>query len=155
MQLRLTNFIQSILDLMNISVVTVFAVIHRSHDGFTYGPSFWFTVCSTIVSTATSVTLIVDCVCTKDFTHSGKVLTTLFLYLFICLSGSGLTNKHRSVVIVVIVLLSYISIGSVVEAKLMDIPYIDALYFSVVSIETIGNSAFIIFKNDIRLRTFA
>ena len=72
----LPKFIYYATDLMNIPVVTVFGVIHRFNDGFTYGPSFWFTVCSTIVSTATNITLIVDYMCTKDFAHSGKFLAT-------------------------------------------------------------------------------
>src|SRR6266540_3041721 len=135
------NYVLRYTDLISIAAVTVFGVIHRFDDGFMYGPSFWFTVCSTIVSTATNITLIVDYVNTKDFAHSGEFLVTvLFRYLFIRLSGSGLTQKQRSLVIIVIILLSYISIGALIESKLMDITYINALYFSVVTIETIGNS---------------
>ena len=58
-------------DLINISAVTIFGVQHRFDDGFTYGQSFWFTVCSTIASTATNVTLIIDYSRTKDFINSG------------------------------------------------------------------------------------
>jgi hypothetical protein len=58
-------------DLINIPAVTAFGVVHRFDDGFTYGQSFWLTVCSTIVSTATNITLIYDYVYTKDFRSSG------------------------------------------------------------------------------------
>ena len=58
-------------DLINISAVTIFGVQHRFDDGFTYGQSFWFTICSTIASTATNVTLITDYFRTKDFINSG------------------------------------------------------------------------------------
>ena len=51
-----------------------------------------------------------------------------------------MTSKQRSVVIIVIILLSYISFGSFIEAKLLNISFINALYFSVVTIETIGKS---------------
>ncbi|KAH9477477.1 Outward-rectifier potassium channel TOK1 [Psilocybe cubensis] len=109
-------------DLINIPAVTIFGVEHRFDDGFTYGQSFWFTVCSTIASTATNITLITDYYQTKDFIHS----------------GSGLTHKQRSLVIIVIVLLCYVSIGSLILAIMLNITFIDALYFSVVSIETVG-----------------
>jgi len=59
------------IDMINISAVTIFGVEHRFDDGFTYGQSFWFTVCSTIASTATNITLIIDYARTKDFVNSG------------------------------------------------------------------------------------
>ena len=139
------NYVLRYTDLISIAAVTVFGVIHRFDDGFMYGPSFWFTVCSTIVSTATNITLIVDYVNTKDFAHSGEFfVTVLFWYLFIRLSGSGLTHKQRSLVIIVIILLSYISFGALIQAKLLNITFLNALYFSVVTIETVGNSDLII-----------
>jgi hypothetical protein len=65
-------------DLINIPAVTIFGVINRFDDGFTYGQSFWFTVCSTILSTVTNIGLIVDYVNTKDFARSGEFLFTYF-----------------------------------------------------------------------------
>lgn len=62
----------SVLDIINITTVTVFGIEHRFDDGFTYGDSFWVTVCSTIASTITNVTLIIDYVKTPDFARSGK-----------------------------------------------------------------------------------
>ena len=50
----------------------MFGVIHAVSDGFTYGQSFWMTVCSTIASIFTNVTLIVDLIRTPDFSKSGK-----------------------------------------------------------------------------------
>ena len=38
------------------------------------------------------------------------------------------------------VLLSYISLGSFIASKLLDIPFLSALYFSVASLESIGNT---------------
>jgi len=59
------------IDMINISAVTIFGVQHRFDDGFTYGQSFWFTVCSTIASTTTNITLIIDYSRTRDFVNSG------------------------------------------------------------------------------------
>lgn len=60
------------IDLINIVTVIVFGVEHRFDDGFTYGESFWMTVCSTAASTITNVSLIYDYVKTPDFAKSGK-----------------------------------------------------------------------------------
>ncbi len=54
--------------------------------------AFWLTVCSSVASVITNLTLIYDLVRTEDFKHS----------------GSGLTTKQRSLVIVVMTLLGYI-----------------------------------------------
>ncbi|KAI3612980.1 tandem pore domain k+ channel [Moniliophthora roreri] len=82
-------------DIINITAVTVFGVEHRFDDGFTYGTSFWMTLCSTIASSITNATLIADLIRTPDFATS----------------GSGLTRKQRSLIIIVIFLLCYIAFG--------------------------------------------
>jgi hypothetical protein len=57
---------------------------------------------------------------------------------FIAPSGSGLTHKQRSLLIVVIILLCYIALGALINTILINLSFVDALYFSVVTIETIG-----------------
>ncbi|KAJ3872872.1 hypothetical protein F5051DRAFT_381756 [Lentinula edodes] len=109
-------------DLINIIAVTTFGVENRFDDGFTYGQSFWMTLCSTIASTFTNASLITDFVRTPDFSSS----------------GSGLTRKQRSLVIMVIVLLVYIAFGALIESILLKLNFIDALYFTICSIEAIG-----------------
>ncbi|KAJ6469379.1 hypothetical protein C8R45DRAFT_1078707 [Mycena sanguinolenta] len=109
-------------DVINVIAVTTFGVEHRFDDGFTYGQSFWITVCSTIVSTFTNFTLITDLIRTPDFENS----------------GSGLTRRQRSLVIIVILLLSYIALGALIHSFLLHLNFIDAMYFTLVSIETIG-----------------
>ncbi|KAF7291980.1 Tandem pore domain k+ channel [Mycena indigotica] len=109
-------------DIINVIAVTVFGVEHRFDDGFTYGQSFWMTVCSTVVSLFTNFTLVIDLMRTPDFDNS----------------GSGLTRRQRSLAILVILLLSYIAIGSLIHSILLDLTFIDAMYFSLVVIETIG-----------------
>ncbi|KAG6909925.1 hypothetical protein DXG01_014445 [Tephrocybe rancida] len=109
-------------DVINIVAVTVFGVEHRFDDGFTYGQAFWMTVCSTSVSTITNITLIIDLVRTPNFARS----------------GSGLTRKQRTLVISVMALLVYIAFGALVTTFLLKLSFLDALYFTVVSIETVG-----------------
>ncbi|KAJ7474538.1 hypothetical protein B0H11DRAFT_2035816 [Mycena galericulata] len=109
-------------DVINITAVTIFGVEHRFNDGFTYGQSFWITVCSTIVSTFTNFTLIMDLLRTPDFENS----------------GSGLTRRQRSLTILVILLLCYIAFGSLIHSILLELNFIDAMYFTLVTIETIG-----------------
>ncbi|TFK37156.1 hypothetical protein BDQ12DRAFT_653043 [Crucibulum laeve] len=109
-------------DIINVATVVSFGIIHRFDDGFTYGQSFWMTVCSTITSLFTNITLLIDLVRTKDFDKT----------------GSGLTHKQRSLVISIIILLCYIALGALVHGYLLHLTFIDALYFTVASIETIG-----------------
>lgn len=59
-------------DLINIITVIVFGVEHRFDDGYTYGQSFWLTVCSTVASSVTNVSVIVDYALTADFARSGE-----------------------------------------------------------------------------------
>lgn len=126
-------------DTINITAVTIFGVQRRFDDGFTYGQAFWSIVCSTIASTLTNITLMVDFFRTNDFENSGKFCS---FFSNKCLPdfrlGSGLTRKQRSLVIVVIVLMCYIALGALVHTYLLQLSFINALYFSVVTIETVG-----------------
>jgi hypothetical protein len=98
------------------------------------------TVCSTIASCVTNATLIIDLVQTPDFEKSGECYRVFSLIYYInkrC-TGSGLTRRQRTLVIIIIILLSYIALGSLIHSFLLGLPFIDALYFTVVTIETIG-----------------
>jgi potassium channel subfamily K len=107
----------SIHDLINIIAVTIFGVVHRFDDGFTYSEAFWLCVCSTVASMTTNATLIYDLIHTKDFKRS----------------GSGLTAKQRSLVIIVMILLVYIALGSLCFNFLLPvIPFQNCLYYTVV-----------------------
>ncbi|KAG2132703.1 uncharacterized protein EDB93DRAFT_1255121 [Suillus bovinus] len=112
----------SIHDIINVVALTIFGVSHRFNDGFTYGEAFWMTVCSTVVSVITNVSLIIDFITTPDFKTS----------------GSGLTRKQRTLMIMLISLFAYIAFGSLVNSFLLSLSFINALYFTVTTIETIG-----------------
>ncbi|TDL22065.1 voltage-gated potassium channel [Rickenella mellea] len=109
-------------DVINITVVTVFGVVHRFNDGFTYGQPFWFTVCSTVASVVAILTLAWDLHHIKDFANS----------------GSGLTRKQRSLVIIVMILLCWIGVGGLIYSLLLKLSFIDGMYYTIVSIETVG-----------------
>ncbi|KAJ2929325.1 hypothetical protein H1R20_g7776, partial [Candolleomyces eurysporus] len=109
-------------DVISAVTVTIFGVKYSVDDGFTYGQPFWMTVCSTIASIITSVTLLVDFIRTKNFASS----------------GSGLTRRQRTLVIIIMVLLFYIAFGALVQKLILKLTFIDALYLAVVSIETVG-----------------
>ncbi|KAG2135336.1 hypothetical protein DEU56DRAFT_807679 [Suillus clintonianus] len=112
----------SIHDIINIVALIIFGVSHRHNDGFTYGESFWMTICSTVVSVITNVTLIIDLIITPDFKTS----------------GSGLTRKQRTLMIMLIILFAYIAFGSLINSFMLSLSFINALYFTVTTIETIG-----------------
>ncbi|QRW10440.1 ion channel protein [Ceratobasidium sp. AG-Ba] len=109
-------------DIINIVAVTIFGVVHAVDDGFTYGQAFWMTICSTIASVITTVSLAWDLYRTPEFARS----------------GSGLTRKQRSLVIIVMVLLCYIALGAMCYSFIIDLTFQNGLYFTVVSIETVG-----------------
>lgn len=109
-------------DIINVVAVTVFGVKHRFNDGFTYGQSFWMTVCSTIASCFTTATLLWDLYRTPDFNQS----------------GSGLTRRQRTLVIIIMVLFCYACFGALINSLLLNLSFINGLYFTIVSIETIG-----------------
>ena len=92
-------------DVINIAVVTTFGVVHRFDDGFTYSQAFWMTVCSTIASVTTTITLLLDYFLTPNFANS----------------GSGLTRKQRSAVIVFMVLLADLAIGALIYCFLLNL----------------------------------
>ena len=128
-----------LLDIINIVTIVIFGVEHRFDDGFTYGQAFWMTVSSTAVSSVTNLILITDFIMTPDFAHSGTQFSMQFCkHRLTQYTGSGLTRKQRSLVIVVIVLLVYIAFGALINSLLMNLTFINGLYFTVVTIETIG-----------------
>jgi hypothetical protein len=109
-------------DVVNIATLAVFGIQRRVDDGFTYGQPFWMTVCSTIISTTTNIALVVDYLRISSFTSK----------------GSGLTRKQRTLVVISIVLLTYIAFGALIQSFILKLSFIDALYFTVATIETVG-----------------
>lgn len=124
-------------DLINIIVVSIFSH-HVQEEGFSFGHSFWSTICSTIISSITNFTLILDLILTTNFQSSGRFQVTSSSHLNDLFPGSGLTRTQRSLVIVIITLLCFLALGGLINSILLGISFLDALYFSVTTIETIG-----------------
>lgn len=109
-------------DAINIAALVAFGVVHAVDDGFTYSQAYWMTLASTSVSLTCTLSLVFDYFGTKDFESS----------------GSGLTNKQTQLVIVIMVLLVYISLGSLLWSLLLGIQFEAALYFTCVTILSVG-----------------
>ncbi|PVG03251.1 hypothetical protein CPB86DRAFT_749431 [Serendipita vermifera] len=109
-------------DIINITALAIFGIAHRFDDGFTYSQAYWVTFASTITSLVVTATLIIDYWRTPNFAKS----------------GSGLTRKQRSLVIIVMILLTYLGFGALIYCFMIDIRFLDALYFVVCSSLTIG-----------------
>ncbi|KAI0000703.1 hypothetical protein BJV74DRAFT_882769 [Russula compacta] len=109
-------------DILNVVTIVAFGVQHRFHDGFTNGEAFWMTICSTVVSALTNLTLIWDFVTTPNFDRS----------------GSGITRKQRSLVIITMIFLTYIALGALISSLMMSLTYLNGLFFSIVTTLTIG-----------------
>ncbi|KAJ3561435.1 hypothetical protein NP233_g10198 [Leucocoprinus birnbaumii] len=112
----------SIHDILDTIVIVLFIVKTQTDDGFSLGQAFWMTLCSTLASLVTNITLILDYWGSSDSERH----------------RSGLTEKQRSLTIIVIVLLCYVAFGAAVHTSLLSLSFIDALYFTVVCIETVG-----------------
>ncbi|KAI9568053.1 hypothetical protein HD554DRAFT_813349 [Boletus coccyginus] len=106
-------------DTINIVALATFGAMEND---YTFSQAFWMTLCSTIVSMFTNVTLIIDLVQTSDFKRS----------------GSGLTRRQRSLVIIIIGLFCYLALGALANSFLLELTFVDGLYFTVVTVETIG-----------------
>ncbi|KAH9059577.1 hypothetical protein EDB87DRAFT_1684649 [Lactarius vividus] len=109
-------------DLLNVVTVVIFGVQHRFDDGFTYGEAYWMTICSTVVSMITNVTLIWDLVKTPNFSKS----------------GSGITRRQRSLVIITMIFLSYVAFGALMSSLMMTLTFLNGLFFTIVTTLTIG-----------------
>ncbi|CAO1638199.1 unnamed protein product [Sympodiomycopsis kandeliae] len=109
-------------DAINVAALVSFGVIHAVDDGFTYSQAYWMTLAATIASVACTITLIFDYTRTKNFGTS----------------GSGLTPKQTQLIIVVMVLLLYLSFGSLIYSILLSLPFQDALYFTCTTTLAVG-----------------
>ncbi|KAG9097428.1 hypothetical protein FRC06_007569 [Ceratobasidium sp. 370] len=80
-RVRLATFVA--IDIINIVTVTIFGVVHAVDDGFTYGQAFWMTICSTIASVITTISLAWDLYRTPEFARSavgfGDIILTTTL----------------------------------------------------------------------------
>jgi potassium channel subfamily K, other eukaryote len=62
--------------------VLVFGTEHPIGNGFSYGEAFWITICSTVVSMITNLTLIWDFLRTPNFSAAGMFLSYSMLLLW-------------------------------------------------------------------------
>lgn len=109
-------------DVINIVALVVFAVIHNVDDGFTYSEAFWMTTAATGASLLCTTSLLLDYRNTKNFRSA----------------GSGLTRKQSQLVMAIMAFLAYISISALIYSLVMQLQFLDAMYFMVESLATVG-----------------
>lgn len=83
-----------------------------------------------------NITLVVDLVRTPNFAHSGTCCSLPSAVLTD--TGSGLSEKQRSLVISVMVLLCYISLGALLFSFLLGYSFVNSLFFTVVTLSSLG-----------------
>ena len=122
--------------------VTTFGIQHSGNDGFTTSEAFWMTICSTVVSTITNFTLIWDFVTTPNFAKAGmSVFVCLYLFtigVLILTPGSGITRRQRSLVTITMIFLTYIALGALITSLMMNLTFVNGLFFVIVTTLTIG-----------------
>lgn len=120
--------------------VATFAVQHSVNDGFTNSEAFWMTICSTVVSTLTNLTLIWDFVTTPNFAKAGKWVRAFLQsdHVLSLTSGSGITPKQRSLIIITMIFLTYIALGALISSLMMKLTFVNGLFFTIVTTLTIG-----------------
>lgn len=109
-------------DAINIAALIAFGVIHAVDDGFTYSQAYWMTLAATVCSVACTVTLLIDYLRTDNFKDS----------------GSGLSPKQTQLIITVMILLLYLSFGSLIWSELLALSFQDALYFTCTTTLAVG-----------------
>ncbi len=110
-------------DVINVIALATFGGIYGpKKDGLSLSAAYWMVCASTITSTLVTISLIMDYVRTNDFRHA----------------GSGLTQLQKGLVLAVMGLLLYLSLGSLVFVFVIKIDFITALYFSTATVLTVG-----------------
>ncbi len=110
-------------DVINVIALATFGGIYGpKKDGLSLSAAYWMVCASTITSTLVTISLIMDYVRTNDFRHA----------------GSGLTQLQKGLVLAVMGLLLYLSLGSLVFVFVIGIDFITALYFSTATVLTVG-----------------
>lgn len=111
--------------------------------------AYWLTVCSTIVSTVTNITLLWDLFTVPNFKNSGaslpaiptmrnRYLIDIIFPIPVLITGSGITKQQRSLIIITITFLTYSALGALLTSLLMHLTFLDGLYFTLVTTLTIG-----------------
>src|SRR5882762_7036921 len=97
------------------------------------------TVCSTIVTMITNFTILWDFFITPNFSESGAFgifqPSSQILWSTV---GSGLTRRQRSLVIIIMIFFSYIALGGLITSLLMNLSFVNGLFFTLVTTLTIG-----------------
>ncbi|KAF9082487.1 hypothetical protein BGX23_012406 [Mortierella sp. AD031] len=112
----------TIQDALCIAAVVPFCILYPPSKGYVYLEGFWSMVASIFFSFLATILISIDLHWTPNFR----------------LQGSGVTHKQRILIAEAMSLCFYLAIGALIFIYLEDWTFLDALFFVMVTITTIG-----------------
>ncbi|KAF9573310.1 hypothetical protein EC968_008764 [Mortierella alpina] len=111
-----------ILSLITATIQVPFCILYPTSEGYVYLEGFWTMIASMIFSFTATILMSIDLHTTPNFR----------------LRGSGVTHKQRILIAEAMTLCFYLAIGALIFIYLEDWTFLNALFFVMVTIATIG-----------------
>ncbi|KAF9960736.1 hypothetical protein BGZ72_006078 [Mortierella alpina] len=112
----------TIQDFLCIAAIVPFCILYPPSQGYVYLEGFWTMIASMIFSFTATILMSIDLHTTPDFR----------------LRGSGVTHKQRILIAEAMTLCFYLAIGALIFIYIEDWTFLNALFFVMVTITTIG-----------------
>ncbi|KAF9965384.1 hypothetical protein BGZ70_004944 [Mortierella alpina] len=112
----------TIQDILCIAAIVPFCLLYPPSEGYVYLEGFWTMIASMIFSFTATILMSIDLHTTPNFR----------------LRGSGVTHKQRILIAEAMTLCFYLAIGALIFIYLEDWTFLNALFFVMVTITTIG-----------------
>ncbi|KAF9101911.1 hypothetical protein BGX29_005148 [Mortierella sp. GBA35] len=112
----------SLQDVLCIGAIIPFCLMYRPSDGYVYLEGFWSMVASLSFSATATVLISIDLHRTPQFR----------------LQGSGVTHKQRMLIAQAMAFCFYLAIGALIFIWIEDWTFLEALFFVMITITTIG-----------------
>ncbi|KAF9171533.1 hypothetical protein BGX20_007394 [Mortierella sp. AD010] len=109
-------------DVLSVGAIIPFCLMYRPSAGYYYLEGFWTMIASMIFSLTATAIMSIDFHCTPNFR----------------LQGSGVTHKQRMLIAQAMALCFYLAFGALVMIWIEHWTFLDALFFGMVTITTIG-----------------
>ncbi|CAO3573333.1 unnamed protein product [Mortierella alpina] len=112
----------TIQDILCIAAIVPFCLLYPPSEGYVYLEGFWTMIASMVFSFTATILMSIDLHTTPNFR----------------LRGSGVTHKQRILIAEAMTLCFYLAIGALIFIYLEDWTFLNALFFVMVTITTIG-----------------
>ncbi|KAG0019585.1 hypothetical protein BGZ80_005583 [Entomortierella chlamydospora] len=109
-------------DVLSVGAIVPFCLMYRPSAGYYYLEGFWTMIASMIFSLTATAIMSIDFHCTPNFR----------------LQGSGVTHKQRMLIAQAMALCFYLAFGALVMIWIEHWTFLDALFFGMITITTIG-----------------